>query len=170
MDDYAPFLYDATTGAFTELNRAIPPFTATLTAPQGIDDAGRILANGIPDGENIAAVFLLTPVFDALALGEMRPGVAGQANAIGAAGAVPGAFVRLAASAASGATNVPGCPGLVLGLASPFPAGAAIADGYGQVSFTGLDVPASFAGRTALLQAVEFLSCRTSNVRIAAFP
>jgi hypothetical protein len=95
-------------------------------------------------------------------LAEPVPGIAGQPNAFVVTAATPLANVNYFFAFAPGTTPVAGCPGLTVALQSPRPLGAQSADGDGTARLV-RPVPAGFAGRTVLFQAVERSTCRVSN-------
>ena len=96
-------------------------------------------------------------------LAEPVPGVAGQANLFVVTGATPDANVNFLFGFAPGTSAVPGCPGTTVAIQSPRALGTQAADAAGTARLT-RGIPAGFAGRTVLFQAVERSSCRVSNL------
>jgi predicted outer membrane repeat protein len=91
------------------------------------------------------------------------PGASGVTNSITAAGATPARRVYFAAGLRPGATTVPACPGLVIGMADPRLLGSSVADGAGVATVSVL-VPARAQGITAILQAAQVSPCRVTGV------
>ncbi len=118
--------------------------------------------NGDPD------MFVHTIRNRSLALAPPSPGRANEINDFVASNATSGSTVYFAYGLASGATNVPGCPGLALFLNAPAIAGSAVADGGGVATLTRF-VPPAARGRTVFIQAIERSTCTPSNVVRAAF-
>ena len=108
-------------------------------------------------------------VSSGLVLSSPTPGTAGVVNTLDGSGATPGATVHLVFGTESGSTDVPGCPGEAVGIAIAKIEGNAVADGSGNATFSPL-VPASAAGLTVRLQAVEQSSCRVSELVVHSFP
>ena len=96
------------------------------------------------------------------------PGVAGQQNTFTAQGATPGKEIFFVGGLLPGAHEVPGCQGTV-GMKEVKVLGVDSADEQGTASIS-LEVPAALAGRTALFQAVELVSCGISNLVEFGFP
>lgn len=146
----------------------------TLTTCVCIDDDGDGVCNpddlcpGHPDGQDLDGDG--TPdgceVFSLLA---PSPGTAGSSNTWLVTDAPPGATVHLVFGVQAGATPVPGCPGLTLGLAFRQVVGTTTANAQGRATFT-RTVPATVSGLTARFQAVLPGSCEVSPVVVHAFP
>lgn len=135
-----------------------------------INDSRQIAltANNTTTGE--VGVLLLTPIEPSgLALSAPTPGVAGEPNVLDATGAAPGAVVLFVAGLAPGATSVPGCADLVLGIAAPRFLGARAADAGGTASLS-LFVPRRASGVSVRFQAVDRNACLASGVVVHAFP
>lgn len=96
------------------------------------------------------------------------PGIAGQSNSIDITGGAPSALVTTYYSQNSGFTAVSGCTGLYLGLQNPKVAAIITVNTSGAGSFN-KNVPASAAGRTFLIQAVDSTSCQISNILTHTF-
>ena len=94
-------------------------------------------------------------------LGEPTNPVAGQNTDISVSGATPGGNVSLAGAVQFGSAANPAC-GAPWGLANPRVVASAAADANGDVTWT-LAIPASFSGRTVLLQAVDETTCIYTN-------
>ncbi|MFG0330389.1 MAG: right-handed parallel beta-helix repeat-containing protein [Phycisphaerales bacterium] len=90
------------------------------------------------------------------------PGHAGEMNSMDLGGAVSGSEVFFVYGFRAGATEVPGCPGLVVDLARPTLLGREVADGHGFVRMKAF-VPATAQGRQILLQAVTPTACEVSD-------
>ncbi len=108
-----------------------------------------------------------TPV-DAVVAGPI-PGVAGQVNQWSVSGAAPDTRTYFVYSLTSGSFEVPGCPGVFLGLSSPVLAGSTITDANGDGYFNRF-VPGAATGRNIGLQAVQPATCVISNTDWYAFP
>lgn len=93
------------------------------------------------------------------------PGAAGGPNGLFTHWGTPGNRVYFLAALQVGATNVPGCGGLVVNLNNPALLGAATTDAAGDASKTIL-IPGSMSGRTAYFQAADRAGCRTTNLVI----
>ena len=98
-----------------------------------------------------------------LSLGDPSPGVAGVSNDWAITDGTPGADVRVVASKTLGSRDVPGCPGVTLGLDSPKSLGTVAPDANGDATFSKV-IGQNLAGKTIYLQAVEPASCRVSGV------
>lgn len=178
-------LYDAATG--DSLGDFIPALTGGLFRPSGMaigpdgelyvtsTSSDKVLRfdaeTGAPLGDFVLARSggLDGPTYCAwvpefhVRLEAPSPGVAGEVNEIVVRGAKPGKLVIFGAGATAGALPLPGCPGVGLGVVDLKRAGRAVADASGVARFS-RRVPARFAGRTVLLQAVDASTCRTSPV------
>ena len=97
------------------------------------------------------------------------PGQAGQANTFSATLGNPGETVFFLRSADVGFTNVPGCPGVTIGMDNAKVLGSAVVDGGGTASLT-RNVPGGASGQTTLLQAVEKSTCTVSQTIEFTFP
>ncbi len=97
-----------------------------------------------------------------LTLDPPSPGTAGVNNTFEAHDATPGARVHFVYGLRTGSTNVPGCPGVTVDMASPAIAGSAIASNTGDATLVKF-VPGGASGRRVLIQAVEQSSCTVSN-------
>jgi hypothetical protein len=111
------------------------------------DDAD---GDGVPD--ECEAPVLAGPV----------PGIAGQPNRFDVTGATPLGDVVFLYALAPGETPVPGCPGTSFTLANPRTLGTRSADAGGAATLT-RPIPAGFAGRAVLFQALDRAGCRVSN-------
>ncbi len=129
---------------------------------------------GILDGDEVASgTDPLDPSDDLpppalLTLEGPVPGVAGMRNDWAAFDATPGATIFLVASASQGATPVPGCPGVSLGIGSPTLLDTAAANPRGVAPLHRV-IPAALSGRTLVVQAVEPATCRITDVHLASF-
>jgi hypothetical protein len=109
-------------------------------------------ANGNREPDECEAVTLSPPV----------PGIAGQENSITASGATAHGNVLFIFSLTPGEAPVTGCPGLTWDVATARPLGAVRADATGTATLT-RRLPAGFAGRTVLFQALDRATCQLSN-------
>lgn len=116
------------------------------------DDAGRVTVFS-------CSAFVLTGPL---------PGIAGVGNSLILNGATPGAAVSFAFGTELGATPVPGCGGLSLGIAPVRVAQTAFADASGRASVS-FFVPAARAGMAGLFQVVEPGACRVSDLIVHVF-
>ncbi|TAH34331.1 MAG: hypothetical protein EYC70_15400 [Planctomycetota bacterium] len=99
-----------------------------------------------------------------LTLLEPTPGIAGQVNILVANNATPNAGVHFAGGRLPGATLVNcGAGTITLDMADPRRLGLSFADAFGSAGISG-NVPASLAGATILLQAVDSSNCEVSNL------
>ena len=106
-----------------------------------------------------------------LALGAPDPGMAGAVNSYAVTGATGGGRVGLLMSPTTGAMtlNIGPCPaGIAIGLSRPRVLGLALADAGGAASFS-IRVPATVAGRSFSVQAVDVSSCTASNVDTSTY-
>lgn len=149
-------------GAWLDLNASIPSGCGiVLEQAVGLNGGGSIvgvgaLSSGAPRG------FRLTPVASGLALGRLLPALAGTTNSISLLGATPGTVQYLTRAFSTGATPVPGCPGVSLSLAAAKLLKTAVADADGRATFP-FHLPAAASGSSGYLQALEHATCRTSN-------
>ncbi len=90
------------------------------------------------------------------------PGIAGQLNEWTITGASPNTRTYFVYSMASGSREVPGCPGVMLGMDVPIIAGSSTTDANGDGLFRRF-VPNAAAGRNIALQAVQPSTCVISN-------
>ncbi|TAH39390.1 MAG: hypothetical protein EYC70_00995 [Planctomycetota bacterium] len=90
------------------------------------------------------------------------PGLAGVVNTVAFSGAPPLQRVFVVYGLSAGATVVPGCPGITLGISPAQVAAAVNADASGNGTVAGM-VPAGMSGRTAYLQAAVPSACSVSN-------
>ncbi len=104
-----------------------------------------------------------------LTLDPPSPGLAGVNNTLSAHGATPGERVYFVYGLRSGSTNIPGCPGVVLGMAAPAILGSNVANGVGEAELT-FFVPNAAHNRRVFFQAVERSSCEVSNLVEFVFP
>lgn len=165
------WVYDLHAGTWLRPNLRIPPHPrARVDAAFEINSAGQIAGRGLDfvTGEARAA-WILSPAPGGFGLGEPVPARAGVDNALGAAGARPGATLQLLASLDAGSTHVPGCGNLTLGMLFPRRIDAQIADARGVAVWPQVRVPAILAGRRLLLQALDVPGCRASNVASTDF-
>lgn len=150
-------------------NRAVVGGTDLARNPRRVDDPGMPNA-GIGLG---AIVDMGAYEFQGVSSGFItvhpRPGLAGRSNQLQAAGAAPGERVYFVYGFSSGATGVPGCPGLTIGIANAQIAAQATADSDGNASAI-IPVPNAAAGRTILLQALDRSACEVSNLVRYRFP
>lgn len=91
------------------------------------------------------------------------PGAAGGPNGLFTSWGTPGNTVYFLASLRLGTSNVPGCSGLTLGIASPSLLGSGLTSVSGGASKTIL-IPGNMAGRTAHFQAADRSGCRVTQV------
>ena len=102
-----------------------------------------------------------------LVLTGISPGTAGVENTITLTGATPNGTVTLYAGSVLGSSLITRvtCPlGVTIGIARPFAVLATLrANAAGQITFR-TTPPLSVAGKTYHFQAVEFTSCRASNI------
>ncbi|TAH36902.1 MAG: HAF repeat-containing protein [Planctomycetota bacterium] len=153
-------------GVIHDLNTMLPGGSGwILYEAWDINDGGDIVGWGTRNGTSRA--FRMSPI--ELTLRGPIPGTAGAANTALVTGAPPGAAVYLAFSFQAGATVVPGCPGLFLGLDNPVLAGVQNAGPGGNAVFSGV-VPSSWSGRTVLLQAGVPATCSLSNMLAHRLP
>ncbi len=96
-------------------------------------------------------------------LEDIVPGAAGGPNGLFTSWGSPGNNVYFLASLQLGATNVPGCAGLTLGIAHPALLGTGVTSASGGASKT-IFIPGSLRGRTAHFQAADRTGCRVTNV------
>jgi len=96
-----------------------------------------------------------------LEVGAPVPGVAGTLNEWNVSDGTPGADVIVAVSGNLGATPVPGCPGVTLGIAGPTAVANGVVDASGDAVLS-RNVPAGVSGRSVYFQAVETSTCRVS--------
>ncbi len=143
-------------------NDGVPPdqtldldFNPRLADDAGTPDTGRgtapIVDLGCYEFQNTSFA-LLDPM----------PGEAGRVNRLSAIGATPGATIWFASGRADGTTNVPGCPGLVVHIASPRVLGNAIANADGIVTINRF-VPESARGTEIIFQGVDQQRCVTTH-------
>ena len=90
------------------------------------------------------------------------PGIAGQVNQWSVAGASPDTRTYFVYSMTSGTREVPGCPGVILGMSTPIIAGSTTTDANGNGIFQRF-VPAGGAGLDVGVQAVQPATCVISN-------
>jgi hypothetical protein len=79
------------------------------------------------------------------------------------------ATVTLVVGNKAGAFEVPGCPGVRVGMSTPTVVQSRVADASGSASFS-LNMPESASGVTGLGQAVELASCTVSNLIMHVVP
>ena len=91
-----------------------------------------------------------------------QPVVAGEKNRFSALSASPGATVTLYIGRPDGSSALPGCLGVTLEMAGARPLATAEADAAGTVRWTA-QLPAGLAGKQAVFQAAEGVSCVTST-------
>jgi hypothetical protein len=128
-----------------------------------------------PDGKQVWATWnqahangqdaLFVGLYETLSLSVSAPvpGTAGVVNEWTVSDGTPGAKVFLAVSTQEGVTNVPGCPGVALGLDRPTTVSSDVVDANGDVVLSRI-IPAGMAGREVFFQAVEKATCRISPV------
>lgn len=97
------------------------------------------------------------------------PGLAGQSNDVAVQGAAPGNRVYFGYGFNAGSTQVPGCPGVIIGIRRVQIAGSVVADRLGNAKLT-TGVPRAASGRNVLLQALEREECKSSNLVHHVFP
>ncbi len=90
------------------------------------------------------------------------PGIAGQVNAWTISGAAPNTRTYFVYSMTNGSREVPGCPGVVLGMSAPIIAGSSTTDANGDGLFRRF-VPGGATGRNIGIQAVQPATCVISN-------
>ncbi len=124
-----------------------------------------LLLSAGPGGDDVVYILIdtVTVRLETLTLDPPSPGTAGVNNILSAHGATPGARVHFIYGLRSGSTNVPGCPGVTVGMNAPIIAGSQVADVFGDTDLTRF-VPPAASGRRVLLQAVEQSSCTVSNL------
>ncbi len=106
-----------------------------------------------------------------MAITAPSPGIAGTANTLTITGATPGAVLALVGSETPGSATVMlgHCGPLTIGMGDPlFLMGLLTPDGAGAASFS-TNVPASFAGKTYYVQAIQPSSCQASPVMTVTF-
>lgn len=113
--------------------------------------------NGVTDQE---WAFAISGRQGDFSLSSPSPGIAGRPNTLNVNGAVPDKNVFFLAGN-DGSTSVPGCPGVAVELGNPTLLGSDRADAQGRASFSSF-VPASYAGRRVLLQAIQPSECTVS--------
>lgn len=123
-----------------------------------------VLCSGI-DSDNI---YLISNLFG-LELADPWPGIAGETNYLRAYGATTGEQVHFVYGLHTGSKNVPGCPGLTVGINNPKIAGSAIANAQGEATLSSY-VPGNASGVTVNIQAVERAGCTISNLVVYKFP
>lgn len=97
------------------------------------------------------------------------PGTALVVNDFTVKNGAPLERVYFAYSLMPGITNVPGCPGLAVGLQAPEVFGTQTADGEGNATLS-MFVPNKASGRTVYLQAAQVNSCQVTNRVAYSFP
>jgi outer membrane protein assembly factor BamB len=105
---------------------------------------------------------------DEFALNAPEPGLAGEVNLVAIRGATPGERLFLGVGSQPGSTNVPGCPGVSIGIGDPRLARIVRADDDGRFALE-KSVPPGKVGVTILVQVVEKATCRVSNLVIHTF-
>ena len=161
------FLFE--NGLMKDLNDLIDPGSGwVLEEAKAINDRGQIVGYGQYQGHTRG--FLLEPSGGTrLVLADPVPGAAGTINTFTVTEATPGALIYFTYGLQPGSSNVPGCVGLFVSIASAVAVPPVVADPAGQA---GLDflVPPAASGRTVLLQVVEPSSCSISNLVSFPFP
>jgi len=127
------------------------------------DDGRYILFEAVLDGGIDAAVLI---TMDGLTAEDPSPGMAGMNNTFTVSGGEPGANIALLAGLGVGSTEIPGCPGLKLGLTNPVLLGTGIG---GDFNFD-RTIPGNFSGRTIHLQAVDRTNCTLGNLNTFDIP
>lgn len=94
---------------------------------------------------------------------------AGRRNEFTLLGATPGQRVYFVHGFQFGNTNIPGCPGVGIGIRRPAIMGSGIVDGSGAVTISRF-VPSGASGRTVLFGAVEQGTCTVANIVEHTFP
>jgi len=96
-------------------------------------------------------------------LADPQPGLAGRVNQWTLTSGVPDTRTFFVYSLTNGTFEVPGCPGVLVGLHNPVIAGSTMSDAQGNATFRRF-VPASATNRTVGVQAVQPNVCQLSNV------
>ncbi len=149
------FLWTEAQGAM-DLNDRLQVGTGwELTDATAITDDGLIVADGLFQGVQRAC--LLVPVRL-----DVQTSSAGVATAT-TAGAEPLLPVFVVYGTSAGTTQVPGFPGVEVGIHQPKIAGSSDADALGNASFS-KNLPSGAFGRTFLVQAVQPLGWLVSQV------
>lgn len=97
------------------------------------------------------------------------PGTAGANNTVSIHGANPGDVIDYYYAFKYGNTSVTGCSGLKLSLATAVKFGSRTANANGDAALVAF-VPATIAGRTVVLQAVNKTQCTVSTLEQYTFP
>ncbi len=127
-----------------------------------IDPASRYLQYRLTLAAGAQASPILRSIdFDALALLPPDPGVAGVDNVLTARWARPGEIVTFVAGKGSGTRELPGCPGVTVGVGNPVVLGSAVVDAAGEASVT-FRIPGGAEGRALRFQAVGRALCVAS--------
>lgn len=126
-----------------------------------INESGVILADARPEGGRLAQPVLLIP--DSLTILGPRGQGAGSTNELIATSASPGSRIYFAVGFATGSREVPGCPGVNVGLSAPRVIGSAIANTDLEARIP-VRVPGAAAGRSVYLQAIDPSHCEVSRV------
>ena len=148
-------------GAPVALDALIAPGSGwTLTTATDVNELGEIVGNGTLNG--MPRAWKLTPVLAAPRISGLVPPAAGRTDRCFGLGFPPGATVHLVGSLQAGSTAVPGCAGLVVDLAAPTVVATPTADADGRLEVA-LSPPASLAGATVHLQAVDLAACVVSD-------
>lgn len=141
------------------INNFLPPGTPSMNSAEGVNGVGQVITeeSGFPFGG-----YLLTPPTKQLPLYGPDPGIAGQNNKFTVYGATPGATVRFYYGTRVGTTEVPGCPGVNLGIRTAVFGAQVNANANGKATVTGFTSNGAH-GRTIYYQATEQTTCRVSN-------
>ena len=117
---------------------------------------------GTVDEENRG--YLLSKIDELyIQLTEPTPGISGLENTVTVTMATPNAHIALIAGREAGASPIPGCPNLQVGIAEPVLLGVTTASPDGTATFA-FDVPADLAGTLGLMQVVDGGNCSVSNL------
>lgn len=111
---------------------------------------------------------LFVPDLPCLGVTAPSPGLAGEANTITAHRAEPGASVTFLAGTSTELSQMPGCPGTVLGIGAARVIGSAWADEAGDAFIT-INVPQRLRGTPLFVQAVDRSACSASGALPVTF-
>lgn len=153
-------------GGIMNLNAMLEPGSIwdLLTCATAINDRQQVAGYGtLPDGS--VQSFIMTPN---LVISALEPCLAGVDNSITVSGATPDANVYFVYGSDYGDTELPSCPGVMLGIANAKVAGVAVADESGNATLETF-IPLAAEGRVVLMQTLEPSSCRASDTTAYLF-